>query len=105
MAEAKSKVIIKRPSEKYGHVANISTSLTNLQKIVKGQAATMKLMDGLEILHNPYAKDLGEEFNCKISDMEFYGTIAVVGKENGAIADIPVSTNVWKRIIDFGDLL
>ena len=35
---SKTKAIIKRPDEEYGHIANISCTLENVQEIVGGKS-------------------------------------------------------------------
>ena len=43
MSDAKIRAIVKRPDEKYCHVANISNTLKNLQRTVEGPIETVSI--------------------------------------------------------------
>ena len=49
---SKIKAIIKRPDEEFGHIANISCTLENLQKIVGGKIETLYLGRGTILIVN-----------------------------------------------------
>lgn len=97
--EGKIKVIIKRPDEKYGHVANISATLKNLQKTVGGYIETLTL-PGFTIICNEEGIPLGLERNCMVYGFTLFGTIIVAGTQGEDFADVEIPFDYWKAIID-----
>lgn len=95
----KIKVIVKRPDEKYGHVTNISATLANLQKTVDGYIEALTL-PGFTIICNEEGIPLGLERNCKVYGFTFFGTIIVAGTQGDEFADVGISFEEWKAIID-----
>ena len=95
----KIKVIIKRPDEKYGHVTNISNTLENLQKTVGGYIETLT-MPGYTLIVNEEGIPLGMPFNCKVAGFMLFGTIIAAGTQGDEFADVGISFDEWKAIID-----
>lgn len=92
--EAKVKVIVKRPDEEFGHVTNISTTLTNLRKTVEGHIEPINIEDDIYILMNQEGKIEGLDENFWIRTPGF--TDHVVGivcvcriNMNGDLIDLP----------------
>lgn len=96
----KTKVIIKRPDEKYGHVTNISTTLENLQRTVEGPIQTVPAILGAVILCNEEGKLRGLEPNMWYFHDRLVGTIIVIGTKGDEFADIPISLAQWKLFVD-----
>lgn len=95
----KIKVIIKRPDEKYGHVTNISDTLDNLQKTVGGYIETLT-MPGYVLILNEEGRINGSPYNCNIGGFGVYGTIIAVGAQGDEFADVGITFDKWKSIID-----
>lgn len=95
----KIKVIIKRPDEEYGHVTSISYTLENLQKTVDGYIETLT-MPGYTLIVNEEGIPLGMPFNCKVAGFNLFGTIIVAGVQGDEFADVSISFDEWKKIID-----
>ena len=104
MSDAKIKVIIKRPDEKAGHVANISMTLKNLQKIVEGRIEVLTIGKDPKVVMicNEEGKLRKLERNFRMGGDIFFdlirGTVIIVGvSEDGEdFADIPISFRDWK---------
>ena len=103
MSEAKIRCIIKRPDEKYGHVTNISTSLKNLQGIVGGPIETIACGGSSVIICNEEGKIRGLEPNFIIGTPPFVdvvvGEAIVIGVDGEDFCDLPISFDVWKRLL------
>lgn len=95
----KIKVIIKRPDEKYGHVTAISNTLKNLQNTVGGYIETLT-MPGYTLIVNEEGIPLDLPFNCKVAGFNLFGTIIVAGTQGDEFADVQISFEEWKAIID-----
>lgn len=95
----KIKVIIKRPDEKYGHVTAISNTLKNLQNTVGGYIETLT-MPGYTLIVNEEGILLDLPFNCKVAGFNLFGTIIVAGNQGDELADVGISFDEWKKIID-----
>lgn len=95
----KIKAIIKRPDEEFGHIANISCTLENLQKIVGGKIETV-YMGGLILIVNEEGKLLGLEPNFRMVNGVFsdiiVGTAVVVGNGVEDFCDVPITLHTWK---------
>lgn len=96
----KTKVIIKRPDEEYGHVCHISTTLENLQKTVGGYIETVPAFNGAIILCNEDGKNKGLEPNMWYFHDRLMGTIIVIGSDGEEFSDIPISLAQWKIFVD-----
>lgn len=103
MSEAKIRCIIKRPDEKYGHVTNISTSLKNLQKIVGGPIETIACGGSSVIICNEEGKIRGLEPNFRIGNGwladVIVGEAIVIGTDGEDFCDLPISFDVWKKLL------
>lgn len=86
----KTRAIIKRSDEPYGHMTNISTRLENLQKLVGGYIEAVTLKPGLVILCNEEGKLRGLPFNMTIQGEPLVGDIVVIGTEGEEFGDIPI---------------
>lgn len=103
MSDAKVRCIIKRPDEQYGHVTNISTSLKNLQKIVGGPIETVACGGSSVIICNEEGKIRGLEPNFRIgsgwlADV-IVGEAIVIGTDGEDFCDLPISFDVWKKLL------
>lgn len=96
----KTKVIIKRPDEKYGHVTNISTRLENLQKTVGGYIETVPAVNGAVIILNEEGKIQGLDANMWYYHDLICGTIIVIGTDGDEFADVPLTLAQWKTFVD-----
>lgn len=102
----KIKVIVKRPDEKYGHVTNISPSLKNLQKTVDGhiEVVTVSKDKGLVMICNEEGKIRGLQRNFVMGTPPFHdiivGTVILCGTDGENFADVPISFDIWKFLID-----
>lgn len=95
----KIKVIIKRPDEEYGHVTSISCTLENLQKTVGGYIETLT-MPGYVLILNEEGRLDESPFNCHVAGFNLFGTIIVAGTQGDEFADVGISFEEWKAIID-----
>lgn len=103
MADAKIKVIIKRPDEQYGHVTNISPSLKNLQKTVEGYIEQVSIGGSTVLICNEEGKIRNLERNFIIgfnfvTDI-ICGTAIIAGVDGEGLVDVPISFDVWKRLL------
>lgn len=101
---AKIKVIIKRTDEVFGHVANISDSLHNLQKTVGGPIETVTLFRMAEgrnviIICNEEGRIRHLPYNCTVCGIDFYGDIIVAQTCRDDLMDLEMSYDVWKRAL------
>jgi hypothetical protein len=101
----KTRAIIKRSDEPYGHMTNISTRLENLQKLVGGYIEAVTLKPGLVILCNEEGKVRGLPFNMTIQGEPLVGDIVVIGTEGEEFGDIPIEFAEWKEIVKRGGSL
>lgn len=99
----KIKVIIKRPDEEYGHVTAISNTLKNLQNTVGGYIETLT-MPGYTLIVNEEGIEEGIpldlHYNCNVAGFNLFGTIIVAGVKGDEFADVGISFDEWKKIID-----
>lgn len=96
----KIRVIIKRPDELYGHVANISHSLENLQKTVGGYIETFHLTEDVVVICNEEGKLENLPHNMNLHGEELVGTIIVCGIEGDELTDLGISFDEWKYVVD-----
>lgn len=96
----KIKVIIKRPDEEYGHVTNISRTLSNLQNTVGGYIETCHITDKVVVICNEEGKFLNLEPNCFIGTQYFVGNIIIAGVDEDDFTDIPFDFKYWKEFLD-----
>lgn len=107
MNDAKIKAIIKRPDEKTGHVANISTSLENLQKTVEGNIETVVVGENPKVIMicNEEGKIRNLQQNFRIDGEIFFGfirgTVIICGEsEDGEdFADVPIDIETWRQYL------
>lgn len=104
MSDAKIRAIIKRPDEKYGHVTNISPSLTNLQRIVDGPIETVSFYPGCVLICNEEGKLRGLQRNFYMGTIPFgdviVGEVAIVGVDGEEFCDCPLNFDTWKFMLD-----
>lgn len=103
----KMRVIIKRPDEKYGHVANISNSLENLQRTVEGYIETITIANSADgkpiiLVCNEEGKLKGLPTNFWLWDEEIVGTVFLCSAEGDELTDLPLTFGLaeWKKLID-----
>ncbi|MBR3237398.1 MAG: DUF3846 domain-containing protein [Oscillospiraceae bacterium] len=102
---SKTKVIIKRPDEKAGHVTSISMTLKNLQKIVEGHIEVLTIGKDPKVVMicNEEGKlpDLPKSF--RIGGPIFFdtirGTVIICGADGDDFADVPISFATWKEYL------
>ena len=104
MADAKIKVIIKRPDEQYGHGTNISPRLENLQKTVEGYIEQVSIGGSTVLICNEEGKIRNLERNFIIGFKGFVtdiicGTAIIAGVDGEGLMDVPISFDVWKRLL------
>ena len=99
MTGDKIKVIIKRHDEKYGHVANISNTLENLQKTVGGYIEAIN-MPGYVLIVNEEGALQDKPYNCHVRGFTLFGTIVVAGIQGEDFGDVGISFADWRDIID-----
>jgi len=103
MSDAKVRVIIKRPDEKFGHVTNISTRLENLQKTVEGYIETVPLAHNVTLICNEEGKlrDLEPNFRLgkDFADV-IVGTVIVIGVDGEDFCDVPITFKTWKKLLE-----
>ena len=104
MSDAKIRVIVKRPDEKYGHVTNISCTLKNLQKTVEGPIETVPVYSGAVCICNEEGKLQGLDRNFRMGKIPFcdviVGTAIIVGVDGEDFCDCPIDFQTWKKLID-----
>lgn len=108
----RTRCIIKRPDEEFGHMTNISCTLENLQKTVEGYIETVTLvhqtlsvdgecvLPGFCIICNEEGRIKGLPHNCKVDGIDFCGTIIAIGVKGDDFADIPISFTDWKGWVE-----
>ena len=98
---AKIRAIVKRPDEKYGHVCNISHTLSNLQNTVGGYIEAIPLTDGMVVICNEEGKLRGMEHNMRLpwGDV-LVGTIIICGADGDEFSNIPIEFKTWKKLVD-----
>ena len=99
----KTRAVIKRPDEKFGHMTNISCSLKNLQTIVGGYVEMVRIASGIVILCNEEGMIQNLPFNCNLCRHRFYGDLIFIGIDGEEFADIPISFKDFKRIFFGGE--
>ena len=99
----KRRAIVKRTDEQYGHVANISNTLKNLQKIVEGNIETVKVTPTSVLICNEEGNLLGLERNLQVGVPPFHhtivGDIVVVGVDGEEFCDCPIDFKTWKWLL------
>jgi len=99
----KIKAIIKRPDEEFGHIANISCTLENLQEIVGGKIETAYLGHGLILIVNEEGKLMNLEPNFRTGRGFFadtiVGTAVLVGVNGEDFGDVPITFQTWKSLL------
>lgn len=104
MSKKKIKVIIKRPDEDYGHVAYISNTLSNLQRIVDGYIEVVSYWPDTAIICNENGKIVGLPPNFYLGSIMFgdliRGTVIVVGVDGEEITDCRMSLDVWRNYLN-----
>ena len=100
----KIRAIIKRPDEMYGHVAYISNTLANLQKIVGGYIETQSMGRGNILIMNEEGKNLRLPPNLRIGGGIYTdtiaGTVIVLGVDGEEFCDCLMEFDVWKMMVD-----
>lgn len=99
----KMKVIIKRPDEKVGHVANISNTLENLQKIVGGHIEVHTLTsNGCVMICNKHGKITELKPNFRLGYFFYdviHGTVIICGTNVDEFDDVPIDMDIWKTLL------
>jgi len=90
------KVIIKSPSEKYGHEAEIPNTLEALQEAVGGYIETVTMPDFV-VICNEYGRILCLDQNCLINGVVFVGPIVIAGVDGENFTDCPLDIIQWRE--------
>ena len=105
MSDAKIRVIVKRPDEKYGHVTHMSNTLQAFQKAVDGPIETISIVpQGIVCIVNEEGKLRNLEPNFYMGRAPFgdriVGTAVIVGTDGEEFCDCPIDFYIWKSLID-----
>lgn len=104
MSEAKIKVIVKRPDEKYGHVTHMSNTLKAFQTAVGGPIEVIRVTDEALCIVNEEGKLRGLEPNFFMGRYPFgdliVGTVVIVGADGEEFGDCPIDFNTWKSVME-----
>lgn len=93
----KIKVIVKWPSENFGHMEEIPNRLRTLQEFVGGYIEMATIDRKITVICNEEGRIRGLEPNCAVLGIPFYGTIVVAGFDGiGELTDIPISMDEWR---------
>lgn len=84
------KVIIKNPGRPYA-VREIKNELHTLQKIVDGYIETATLFTDAVVICNEEGRLIAMDYNCRISNVAFYGPIIIAGIDGEEFGDVPDS--------------
>lgn len=102
----KYRAIIKRSDEEFGHVANISIRLENLQKTVGGYIEILNLdpiKNGLVLICNEEGKNMRLPYNMPHplwpDDDFIVGDLILLGTEGEDLTDVPIEFAAWKEIV------
>lgn len=99
----KIRAVVKRPDEPFGHMANVSNTLQNLQNIVDGYIEVVDCGNGLLIICNEEGKIQELEPNIpnpnSPQDDELVGTIIVCGQNGVEFGHIPIEFAEWKEML------
>ncbi len=109
----KIKVFMKRPDSPKGYMTWISNTLENLQKNVDGYIETVTAIiphvdkDGKDlgdvkivVICNEEGRLLNLPYCCTLLGIPFVGTIIVCGVDGEEFADIPITMQEVKAIIN-----
>ena len=100
MGKMKIRVIVKRPDEKYGHVAHIMNTLESLQAQVGGYIEAVRLTSKVVIICNEEGRLRGMEPNIRIGGKMFVGPIIVAGIDGENFGSIPFSYETWAQTVE-----
>lgn len=104
MSDAKIRVIVKRPDERYGHVTHMSNTLKAFQKAVDGPIETVRIMPGMVCVVNEEGKLRGLDRNFYLGRMPFgdqiVGTAVIVGTAGEEFVDCPIEFGAWKKLLE-----
>lgn len=101
---AKIKAIIKRPDEKFGHVAYISNTLKTFQRIVDGPIEVVHLTDNLVLVCNEEGKLRGLRKNFILGPIRrdvVVGRAFLAGVDGEGFCDCPVDLPAWKALLEY----
>lgn len=101
----KNRVIIKRPDEEYGHVANISMKLENLQRTVGGYIEVVPVLSDIVgkkvvCICDEDGKLKGYDRNFRLYGDIVVGTVILCGMDGENLTDIPIEFKTWKKVLD-----
>ena len=97
------KCFMKRPDSGW-YATNISCSLGNLQNIVGGYIEVVTLPElGVVIVCNEEGRLLDIPYNTTICDINFVGTIVVLGFEGDEFVPVAIPLKEWKQIMEVNE--
>lgn len=96
----KIRVIIKRPDEEWGHVTHISNRLENLQNTVGGYIECVSLDEKTVVICNEEGLLQHLPYNVKLNNSMFVGTIIICSIKDEEFADLKMSFDEWKKMLE-----
>lgn len=93
------KVIVKAPYERIGHLAEISSSLEDMQKIVDGWIEPVYVDDRFIIVCNEEGKLRQMDVNFRIPHDIICGTVFVCGDGEEDFEDVPIGLEEWAKCL------
>ena len=94
---SKIKVIIKEPF-KVPYVSKIDNTLEALQKIVEGYIETVTVNQDMVIICDEEGLLKDNHFNCRVLNIQFFGTIIFAGVNGDEFSDLPISEEEFKKL-------
>ena len=98
------RAIIKRPDERFGHVAEIGDTLKDLQDIVGGNIETLQIAASTVMIMNEEGKLRQDcEPNFFIREAHFAdvicGNVVLLGIAGDDFMDCPIGLACWKKML------
>lgn len=92
------KVFVKEPG-KAPALRSVPNTLKALQSIVGGYIETVTVADNLVIICNKEGRLQGLAYNCKITGVDFVGTIIFAGADGDEFTDWPYQEDSIKLLL------
>lgn len=91
------KALIKKPGKPFQRINLVDGDLKTLQKYVGGYIEVVPICKDTVCVCNEEGRLMGLEPNCAINDIDFVGTILILGSKDGDFCDIEeVVDENWK---------
>lgn len=101
------KVIIKQPTEPYGHILHIQNRLDVLQHLVGGPIEVIQIQERPTVLLicNEEGKLKRLKANLRALSDVICGTVVICGADGAEFADIPITFPEWMQLLeDWGNI-